>query len=142
MAGIQHARAQGWAGGLSRQSRKHRPPIHWERSCGEELVARVVGRLVFSSFFRHFWSPWARKIDQNCSKSPNRRKNRKITKKLPKTDQRPFDLGSPNGLEIHQKCRKNGSKKSVNKITLQNTAVLAQGCIFRRKTLRFRGISG
>ena len=98
--------------------------------------------LFFHRFFLHFWSPWARKIDQNCSKSQNRRKNRKITKKLPKTDQRLFDLGSPNGLEIHQKCRKNGSKKSVKKITLQNTAVLAQGCIFRRKTLRFRGISG
>ena len=98
--------------------------------------------LFFHRFFLHFWSPWARKIDQNCSKSQNRRKNRKITKKLPKTDQRLFDLGSPNGLEIHQKCRKNGSKKSVKKITLQNTAVLAQGGIFRRKTLRFRGISG
>ena len=98
--------------------------------------------LFFHRFFLHFWSPWARKINQNCSKSQNRRKNRKITKKLPKTDQRLFDLGSPNGLEIHQKCRKNGSKKSVKKITLQNTAVLAQGGIFRRKTLRFRGISG
>ena len=98
--------------------------------------------LFFHRFFLHFWSPWARKIDQNCSKSQNRRKNRKITKKLPKTDHHLFDLGSPNGLEIHQKCRKSGSKKSVKKITLQNTAVLAQGGIFRRKTLRFRGISG
>ena len=38
---------------MSRQSRKHRPPIHWGRSCGEELVARVVGRLVFSLLFSY-----------------------------------------------------------------------------------------
>ena len=35
-------------------------------------------------FFLHFWSPWARKIDQNCSKSQNRRKNRKNNKKVAK----------------------------------------------------------
>ena len=32
---------------------------------GEELVARLVVRLVFSKVFGRFWSPWARKIDQN-----------------------------------------------------------------------------
>ena len=32
---------------------------------GKELVARLVVRLVFSEVFGHFWSPWARKIDQN-----------------------------------------------------------------------------
>ena len=42
--------SSGWAGGLSRQSRKHRPPIHWERSL--ELTIHweneedVMGRLV------------------------------------------------------------------------------------------------
>ena len=103
---------------------------------------KCVRRRRRNRFFLHFWSPWARKIGQNRNKRQNRRKNRKITKKLPKTDQRLFDLGRPNGLEIHQKCRKSGSKKRVKKITLQNTAVLAQGGIFRRKTSRFRGISG
>ena len=43
-------------------------------------MARLVVRPVFSSFFRHFWSPGARKIDRNRSKSQNRRKNRKISK--------------------------------------------------------------
>ena len=93
--------------------------------------------LFFHRFFLHFWSPWARKIDQNCSKSPNRRKNRKITKKLPKTDHRLFNLGRPNKPKIDQKCRKNRSKKSEKNITLQNTAVLVQGGIFGRKTSRF-----
>ena len=93
--------------------------------------------LFFHRFFLHFWSPWARKIDQNCSKSQNRRKKRKITKKLPKTDHHLFNLGRPNGPKIDQKCRKNRSKKSEKKITLQNTAVLVQGGIFGRKTSRF-----
>ena len=65
-----------------------------------------------------------------------------ITKKLPKTDHHLFNLGRPNKPKIDQTCRKNRSKKSVKKMTLQNTAVLAQCGIFRRETLRFRGISG
>ena len=32
---------------------------------GEELVARVVVRLVFSLLFCYFWSSWASKITQN-----------------------------------------------------------------------------
>ena len=63
----------------------------------------MVGRLVFSSFFRHFWSPWARKINQNRSNSQNRRKKRKIIKKQKQTT-----IFSILGPKMDRKWTKNG----------------------------------
>ena len=68
---------------------------------GEELVARLVVRLVFSLCFCYFWSPWAIKINRNRCKGQNRRKNWKVTRKLPKPDHRLFDFGSQNGSKIY-----------------------------------------
>ena len=86
-----------WAGGLSRQSRKHRPPIHWERSLeltihweneedvmgrlvvgtGEEVRGKACLFIVFSTFLVALGK-------ENQAKSQQKSKPKKNTKNMPK----------------------------------------------------------
>ena len=104
---------------------------------GEELVARLVGRLVFFIVFSTFLVVLGKKNRPKSLKRSKPKKKTKMTKKLPKPDHHLFDLGAQNEPKIHQKEQKNGIGKTTKKISLQNFAFLVQVGVFGRKTSGF-----
>ena len=97
------ARPFNWAGTLSRIRNNVGLGKENQSKSPKGFVARLVVRPVFSSFFRHLWSPWAREVNRNRSKHWNRRKNREISKKSWKSDLPVFALGRPNDPKLVQK---------------------------------------
>ena len=118
----------GWAGGLSRQSRKHRPPIHWERSLEltihweneEDVMGRLVvgtgeevgGKACFFIVFSTFLVALGKKNQPKSQQKSKPKKKTKNNKKLPKTDHRLFALGAQNGPKMDKKRAR--SRKSAS----------------------------
>ena len=100
----------GWAGGLSRQSRKHRPPIHWERSLEltihweneEDVMGRLVvgtgeevgGKACFFIVFSTFLVALGKKSQENRRECPTARKNTKNIQKYAQKCESTFCQGT------------------------------------------------